>query len=389
MKNIVIICYKYPPEYSGYGKQLESVISAMRERNSVNITLLTAFSSSKQKESKNLKVVPLGFQSSSKKSLIFYVFCLRALLWLSLHRKKYSLIHCIKAGPEALVGNIASKLFRKKIIVKVAQEELSTRELENINRFKWFARRFRQKCLRNADRFVAISEEIKDNIQKTLKVQESIVKIPNGVDVDKFHPVSEKRKNQIKEKLDLPSGSVIALFAGAINKRKGIEDLLEAVDMLENETKGIIVLCGPILENIQFEDRIAEINKLKTSTNIIYKGSVDNIEEYMQASDIFLLPSYSEGLPNVLLEANSSGLASIATDIGGNRDVVTDKYNGYLVPVKNANLLSEKLQKLIDEKDLREKMGKNARDLVCENFSLENVATKYLHLYQQLSDKKD
>lgn len=157
-KNIAIICFKYPPEYSGYGKQLKSVITEMKKyHHNFKLMLLTAYKSSKMEENEFLKVIPLGCEKIKNEGIIFYIFCLRTFLWLIFNSKHYSIIHCIKAGPEAIVANIASKIFHKPLIVKVAQDELSEIELKNAKGLKKLLRRIRHMMLKNVDYFVAIS----------------------------------------------------------------------------------------------------------------------------------------------------------------------------------------------------------------------------------------
>ncbi|BAB07431.1 glycosyltransferase family 4 protein [Halalkalibacterium halodurans] len=384
-RNIAIICYKYPPEYSGYGKQLKSVISKMNNDHlNYKLTILTAFKSSKTEANTFLDIVPLGTDFTQKKSIVFYVFCLRVLLWLILNRKKYSIIHCIKAGPEAVVANIVSKLLDKRLIVKVAQDELSDREVKEATSLKKVSRISRQILLRTVDNFIAISEEIDHNLQKRVSKKSKIIKIPNGVDDKRFAPVDCTTKRAIRRNLELPVERVLILFAGAINKRKGIVDLLDAVQKVKTKNHYSLVICGPILEDINFEERVQEINKTNKKIKIIYKGVVTDIEKYMAASDIFVLPSYSEGLPNVLLEAGSTGLALITTDIGGSRDIVIDGRNGFVIPTNSSDLLAKKMELLIDNEDIRERMGDETRSVIENNFSLEFVAKEYEYLYSKL-----
>lgn len=386
-KNIVLICYKYPPEYSGYGKQLSSVLHSMNKiEHDFGFTILTAYKSSKAEENMNVSVVPLGSKIFNKQSFFFYIFCIKLMFWLILNRREYSIIHCIKAGPEAIVANFISKIFRKKLIVKVAQDELSVREIEVASRPKRIGRKARHLLLRTVDNYIAISEEIEENIKKTISRNKGVFNIPNGVNEKQYHPVENSVKLDIRLNLELPSDDVIILFAGAINKRKGVVDLLEAINKLNNKKKCTVVMCGPILEDIDFERKIKKINKTKKNIDIIYKGKVNNTDEYMKAADIFILPSYSEGLPNVLLEAAASGLALIATDIGGNRDIIKDGRNGFLVPINTPTVLANKIDALIDDDELRLEMGIEAVRYIKSSFTLEHVSNMYFQLYESINN---
>src|SRR5699024_7598478 len=127
MKNIVVICFKYPPLYSGYGRQLKSIIDNIEKNSEVklNITILTAYIESEY-HSKNINVIPLLHKNDNNSKSV-YRFSRKVLLWLYQERNNYSIIHCIKAGPEAIVSNIISKVYSKKLMIKIAQDELSDR----------------------------------------------------------------------------------------------------------------------------------------------------------------------------------------------------------------------------------------------------------------------
>lgn len=381
--NIVIVCFKYPPVYSGYGKQLQSVTEEILKKDKgINITLLTAYPESVGTR-ENFRVIPMLDKREISNDDV-YPFARAALSWLFKNRNQYTVIHCVKAGPEAIVSNIASKVLRKPLVVKVAQDEVSSRELEGVTGLKKVVRKFRHYLLTTSDYFVAISEEIKDDLKKLVKNENKIVEIPNGVNHKKFQPVVQEGKYARRAQLDISDDEIILLYAGALNKRKGTSDLLNALASLETEVKFRCILCGPILENEEmYRSMMEEINQSSNIT-VEYRGSVSNANEYMQAADIFILPSYSEGLPNVLLEAASTGLPLITTDIGGSRDIVEDGHNGYVVNTNAPEEISERLSLLIESEELRETYGHNSRELVLSKYSLDTVSDKYIALYKRL-----
>ncbi|WP_130860460.1 glycosyltransferase family 4 protein [Gracilibacillus phocaeensis] len=381
-KNIVIICYKYPPQYSGYGKQLKSILDKI-DAKSLHITLLTMHPSSIVEKQENLDIIPLN---KNHKGISIYLFSLRVCFWLLKNKKKYSIIHCIKAGPEAISANIVSKIFSKKLIVKVAQDELSKRELGNSKGLIRLNRKLRHLLLSNVDNFVAISEEISNNLKKIASKKTKILRIPNGVDTEKFKPLVEHSKASLKLQLGIETDNKpILLFAGAINKRKGIHNLLEALEnSSDNDNMSYtFIFCGPILENINFEERIEQLN-MNPNIDIYFMGNVENINEYMKISNIFVLPSYSEGLPNVLLEAAASGLALISTDIGGSRDIVDDNKNGFLVQKNNPHELAEKIHLLVNDFNKINKFANHSRRVAVEKFALNAIAKEYNDLYEDL-----
>ena len=104
----------------------------------------------------------------------------------------------------------------------------------------------------------------------------------------------------------------------------------------------------------------------------------------MQISDIFVFPSLSEGLPNVVIEAMMSGLPVIASDIPGNSDLISHNINGILVPVKNAQLLSNAMNLLVNNKNVCKKMGKINRKLAKDNFDIAKVSDKFMKLIEEI-----
>jgi len=104
-------------------------------------------------------------------------------------------------------------------------------------------------------------------------------------------------------------------------------------------------------------------------------------------SDIYVLPSYREGVPRTLLEATSMAKPIITTNTVGCREVVKNGENGFLVPIKNSKLLAKKIEALLSDVDERKIMGENGRILAIKEFDVKRVVTQYLELYNELNVK--
>lgn len=387
MKNILIVCYKYPPIYSGYGKQLNLILSDLKNKKApFNFKVVTAFKES-QKSNKNNNVISLLGNYRNKDNDIF-LFSFKLFFYLLNNRKKISLIHCIKAGPEAAVCNFISKIFRIPLIIKIAQDELSVRELESGSKIKKYIRKLRQKFIGTSDYFIAISDEIEENIRANKLKKTVIHRIPNGVDTKRFMPIASSEKKQVRKKLNISADEFVVLFIGAINKRKGVPELLESAQTFVSNKKVRIVICGPLLDFNNFQAKVDKINKINDNVFIDYRGKIENPELFMQCADIFILPSHSEGLPNVLLEAASCGLPLITTNIGGSREIVIENQNGFIIPINSPLDISDKINTMILEDLKREKFGKRSRQHIENNYSLDFVGNKYIELYNFLSGKK-
>ena len=118
--------------------------------------------------------------------------------------------------------------------------------------------------------------------------------------------------------------------------------------------------------------------------NVAFKGRQEDIVSELMRTDIFVLPSLSEGMSNVLLEAMACGLPVVATSVGGNGDLITDGLNGILVPPKDSESLAIALVDLINNEDSTRRLGEEARKTVEINYSINRIVDAYVDLYTRL-----
>jgi glycosyltransferase involved in cell wall biosynthesis len=138
---------------------------------------------------------------------------------------------------------------------------------------------------------------------------------------------------------------------------------------------------GPELPNLQaFVESHPE-----WSSRVSFLGISDRVADLLNAMDVYVLPSISEGISNSLLEAMASGLATVATAAGGNPEVVVDGQSGLLFPVADARKLAEQLCLLAGRPELRAHLGKGAVRRVREEFSIDSMVRKYEHVYESLA----
>lgn len=181
-------------------------------------------------------------------------------------------------------------------------------------------------------------------------------------------------------------GKIIVLMTCRIIREKGIFELAKAAEILrpEYENKAEFRIVGGLDDH---PDAITkeEMDDVCDGKYIKWFGRREDIKELLQLCHIFAFPSYyMEGLPKSLIEACAIGRPIVSTDNIGCRDVVTDGENGFLVPVKDVNALAEKLKVLIDNSELRNKMGIAARKKAEKEFSVDDVIIKHLAIYQEL-----
>ena len=199
----------------------------------------------------------------------------------------------------------------------------------------------------------------------------------SGIDLDKFCYTPEPN-----------TGKIVVLLTCRIIREKGVFVLAEAAEKLRKEykEKAEFWIVGALDDH---PDAITkeEMNEVCDGHYIKWLGRREDIKELLQECHIFAFPSYyMEGLPKSLIEACAIGRPIVTTDNIGCRDVVTDGENGFLVPVKDAGALAEKLQVLINDKKLRIRMGKVSRGIAVKEFSVEDVVKKHLEIYRELAN---
>lgn len=220
------------------------------------------------------------------------------------------------------------------------------------------------------------------NINKTVLIKGS------GIDTKTFLPYSENERTMIKNKLldsidpTISKDCVLILMIARAILHKGVKEYYASAKILKDKNPNYVFLYvgGVDLGNI------SPINEafLKSSDAVIYLGERKDIKELIGACDVFVLPSYREGIPRTLLEAGSMAKPIITTNAIGCREVVNDGENGFLIEIANIHSLTKAIEKLCDNKELQKKFGLASREKICKEFSVDSVVQEYLSLYDQI-----
>ena len=208
--------------------------------------------------------------------------------------------------------------------------------------------------------------------------KEQLVSLPNYVDNKKF---------KLSRLADTEDELVTIVLVGHLSKVKGQECLIEATKKLIDQSCKIKILFAgkDNSEDLKNENRLKKITKgLGLENEIVFLGKVSNVSEVLESSDIFVLPSYKEGMPLVILEAMAAGLPVIASTADGNKDAVVDNETGFLIEAGDVDGLVKKLKLLIDNRNLRVSMGEAGRKRVSENFTPEVYESKLINIINKL-----
>lgn len=209
--------------------------------------------------------------------------------------------------------------------------------------------------------------------------------IPNGVDTKRFHPNPEVRR-RLREEFML-NEAFVWLAIGRFVPPKDYPNMIQAfANVLDKYPKALLLIAGngplrPLVEKL--------VRDLHISAHVKFLGIRRDIPELMNAADAYVMSSAWEGMPNVLLEAHACELPVVATDVGGNREVVLDGLTGFLVPPKNPEALAQAMLRLMDlPEEERRRMGVIARRHIEENFGLDRVVDQWEALYRELLSQR-
>lgn len=205
--------------------------------------------------------------------------------------------------------------------------------------------------------------------------------IPNSVDTRRFAPVDERTRQALKKKLHLPVGEFLVGCVAALRPVKDHAGLIEAFARIKEINASVclvLVGTGPLRKPLQ-----QQAEQLGVADRVVFTGVTHAVEDYLKCLDLFVLNSITEGLSYAVLEAMSTGVPVVATRVGGNPLVVKEGVTGCLVPRKNSHRLAETVLHLAGSRELRLNMGRQARTLVQDRFSLDHMLQQYLRLYTQ------
>lgn len=175
----------------------------------------------------------------------------------------------------------------------------------------------------------------------------------------------------------------IILFVGRLIKAKNIPNLLKAVpEVIASYPKTLFLIVGDGEERVKLEKMV---RKMEIEQSVILEGSVSHqaLPEYFHSCDIFVLPSNSEGIARVRVEALACGRPVISTDVGAAREVIIDGETGYIVRTSDPKALAQKIIYLLGNPELRQKIGKRGQEWVRETQDIKKICYKYRELFEK------
>jgi glycosyltransferase involved in cell wall biosynthesis len=311
-------------------------------------------------------------------------------LWFNLaryawgRRRDFDILHSHGAYfTNAFIGPLAHILGLKSLIkASLADDDLRGLSRSLVGKLHRF-------MLRRIDACVAISQDLVDEFAAGGVNPQRIHHLPNGVDTDRFCRGPADQVASLRVAMGLPVGQPIALYVGVLDQRKNIQWLAEQWVAHDAFGTGALLLAvGPRsrddLEGT-LQARLTELARNHPQSFALHAFHADVIP-YYRCADLLVLPSFKEGLPNVVLEAMACGLPSVAARASGSRELIADGETGLTYVPDDATDLAAALRRCLSPEGVG--MGEKARRVAVERYSISAIADRYRALYAQLLSRE-
>ena len=282
----------------------------------------------------------------------------------------------------AIEAVIASKLAGVPIVIHSEHGY----EMDTLEGLPLRRRLFRRAAYHMAGAVFAVTKELQQFHARQAWVSPSRIRvISNGIDTSLFSPQPHLRQ-AILQKAGVPPARFVIGSVGRLVPIKDHATLLKAAeDLVRRELDIHVILVGDGQELIHLQEFVANSDLLKDRVSFL--GRSDKVSDLLNALDVFVLPSVSEGMSNTLLEAMACEIPVVATRVGGNPEVVGDEFAYDLFVPGDSNGLADRLERLAQNKECRRNLGKAARSRAVALFSLDRMVGDYGRLYLELAEK--
>ena len=372
MTRVAMIIQRYFPHVGGAERQIQSLAPFLRRRG-FDILVLT-------RQEKGLPAYDVidgtpvfRLPAPGPKPVAALCFMFSAIRLLG--QLKVDIIHAHELLSPTSVAALGKLLYGQPVVAKVLRggQRGDIRKIRS-GRSAGLRLRFLRRMV---DIFIAISSEIQLELTDIGIPAARCMFIPNGVDLDRFRPLLTEEKSSLRQTLGLPPEVPIALYAGRLVPEKRVGNLISAWPAVRSAIPdALLLIAGSGPEE-------SELSAM-SGPGVRLIGEVTNMAPYLQCSDVFALPSVTEGLSGALLEALASGLSVVATSVGGAPDVIQHLQNGYLIPPDDVPALERALLTLLCDSAVRARFGENGRQRIVSAFSLDLVSDGLAAVYQGL-----
>lgn len=283
-------------------------------------------------------------------------------------------------GYNMIPDGIAAVKFANNLKLPVAFWAIGSdvNDVAKSNRINYY---LSQQCIENSNLIFTESKDLENKINQFSTKPVNVQTFYKGIDISNFQNLH--LEDDFLEKLNLDQGKRYILFVGRLIYDKGIYELANVFHNITFKYPELeLILIGEEIEKENLQKIFMEEGLLN---KIHFKGILSHKEVayYMKISELLILPTWAEGLPNVVMEAMAIGLPVVATNVGGIPEVLENGVTGLSVPAKDVEKLTESVIRMLEDQDLREKCVANAQKLIFDKF---DVKKNVLNLYELLKE---
>jgi len=381
---VLMVTGSYFPDVNGAILQCSQMIEQLSRKNNISFKILTSpLKNSKAPEHFDNNT----YRISNFSSLKFSLFSLFKITQLFLAHR-FSIVHFHGFSKKVFPIAAIAKLFGCKLVIKLSS--FGVDDLETICE-RGIAYRA---IIRLFDAHIAPSPAflIPESRMRIFGLKALPILIPNGVNLGRFAPLEVREREEQRILLGIEPGSFVILGVGHFSTDKRLADIVEATLICSKRFTSLVVVLVGSREESHFEvsqEQLEKFRQYDTDTSlpidIIYIQDAPSIEKLYQISNVYILSSSREGMPNSLIEAMGTGLPVISTILPNITDwIIEDGKNGLLYPIGQTDLLSEQITKLIEKPCLASTLGSAARVKVSAAYSIDGIASRYLDLYERI-----
>ena len=250
--------------------------------------------------------------------------------------------------------------------------------------FNWFLRIFEERMLKRAKRIIAVSDFTRRELHQYYEHYDNKVRVVhNGVDIDKFNPAVDKRK--VKQELGFNPDDITILSVGRLYARKGLFTLIESMPRVTKRFKNAKFVISGKGQSNEMKKLVAHATRLGVRDNIIFTGYYPDkkLPKLYQAADLFAFSTFYEPHPFAVLEALSSQLPVVTTNVGGIPETITNGKNGFMCRPFNPTEFSDKIIFLLEHPQAAQEMAIQARKTIVDRFDWRIVVQKVIKVYEE------
>lgn len=373
--SVLLVCHSYPPVIGGSELEAQRVSSTLIRR---GYRVTVACAGGPPMPPVEDWVDPAGvpvrlYAGRWRGTMRNVVFALRVAGMLIAERHRYDLVYFLMQGLHLAVGLPLARLLQKPILMKVAGSGVIPLMAEG-----WLGRLELRWLRRWAHRVMILNQQMREEGLQAGFSPDQLCWMPNPVDTAAYAPATPARKLELRARFGLHPEAPVILYVGRLAPEKSLPLLVAAfAKVWQRRPQCVLVFVGGGALRRELEDQARSLDL--PPENVRFAGMVGppEVPNWLQAADVFTLVSFSEGFPCALLEAMSTGLPSVVSDIPANRQLVDDGQHGLLVRPGDQAAVRDAILRLTDNPAEARMMGAKARHRVLENYSLDKVADRY------------